>query len=60
MQALLQIAIRKHFFFEKKKQKTFAVLASALPDRLGRFFFSKKNCLLHLKGFTGIQKQGFC
>jgi iron complex outermembrane receptor protein len=40
------------FFFEKKKQKTFTLLAAAFPDRLGQvpkvfwFFFSKKNgCL---------------
>jgi hypothetical protein len=25
----------KNFFFEKKKQKTFACLASAFPERLG-------------------------
>jgi hypothetical protein len=26
---------RKHFFFEKKKQKTFACLAAASPERIG-------------------------
>jgi len=28
------------FFFEKKKQKTFANLASAFPEKLGRGFKS--------------------
>jgi hypothetical protein len=51
---------RKIFFFEKKKQKTFACLAAASPERLVPgskafwFFFSKKNCFLHLEGFSGI------
>jgi hypothetical protein len=31
---------RKDFFFEKKKQKTFGHLASALPERLGPGFKS--------------------
>jgi hypothetical protein len=41
----------KNFFFEKKKQKTFANLASAFPERLGPRFksflvlFSKKELL---------------
>jgi hypothetical protein len=42
---------RKYFFFEKKKQKTFA--RCALPPQYGSkqtevfwFFFSKKNCFL--------------
>jgi hypothetical protein len=41
---------RKDFFFEKKKQKTFARLGRAYPDRARPkfakvfwFFFSKKN-----------------
>ncbi len=43
---------RKVFFFEKKKQKTFDHLGSALPQarpqvaKVFWFFFSKKNCLL--------------
>jgi hypothetical protein len=42
----------KNFFFEKKKQKTFANLAAASPDKLGQypkvfwFVFLKKNCFL--------------
>jgi hypothetical protein len=31
---------RKHCFFEKKKQKTFACLASTFPERLGPGFKS--------------------
>jgi hypothetical protein len=48
---------RKVFFFEKKKQKTFACLAAASQERLSPgvkvfwFFFSKKNCFLHLEGY---------
>jgi hypothetical protein len=30
-----QSQVRKHFFFEKKKQKTFAHLAAASPEALG-------------------------
>jgi hypothetical protein len=43
---------RKDFFFEKKKQKTFAQLASAFPQRLslylskffGSFFQKRTTC----------------
>jgi hypothetical protein len=45
--------VRKAFFFEKKKQKTFVHLGSVLPTRLEAkwvevfwFFFSKENALL--------------
>jgi len=52
---------RKQFFFEKKNQKTFTSLGSLSPERpkpkrikVFWFFFSKKNCFLHLAGFSGI------
>jgi hypothetical protein len=45
---------RKVFFFEKKKQKTFADPGRAYPDRpkpkrtkVFCFFFSKKKCFLY-------------
>jgi len=38
---------RKDFFFEKKKQKTFACLASAFPERLG--LMSKSFLVLFFK-----------
>jgi hypothetical protein len=46
--------VRKYFFFEKKKQKTFAYLVNAAASSSVRakrikvfwFFFSKKNCFL--------------
>jgi hypothetical protein len=45
---------RKDFFFEKKKQKTFALLGRAHLEKpkpkhpkVFWFFFSKKNCFLH-------------
>jgi len=45
---------RKHFFFEKKKQKTFGRLSRAYPADVRQgikvfwFFFSKKNGFLPL------------
>jgi hypothetical protein len=45
---------KKVFFFEKKKQKTFASLSRTYPQRSSRlkvfwFFFSKKNMLSSLQ-----------
>jgi hypothetical protein len=43
--------VRKFFFFEKKKQKTFVLLATAFPERLSLesqkfwFLFKKKEPL---------------
>jgi len=43
---------KKHFFFEKKKQKTFTSLSRAYDQHLPKqskvfwFFFSKKNAFL--------------
>ena len=50
-QAALALFRRKHFFFEKKKQKTFGSLGPAYPRSRPKvakvfwFFFSKKNML---------------
>jgi hypothetical protein len=51
----------KAFFFEKKKQKTFANLALAFPDRLGPGFkrflvlFFKKELLSFFTNLTHLQ-----
>jgi hypothetical protein len=50
---------RKHFFFEKKKQKTFGYWSRAgrtVGSKLTKvfwFFFSKKNCFLSLADAAG-------
>jgi hypothetical protein len=37
--------VRKHFFFEKKKQKTFGPWRALQESKVFWFFFSKKNIL---------------
>jgi hypothetical protein len=51
---ICQMPVRKIFFSEEKKQKTFTSLSQTFPQRRIKnvkvfwFFFSKKNCLLIL------------